>query len=567
MARPKKLLWLVYSFLGGTLLAASFPGIDLPFLAWLAPGLILWLSHPADRKRVFASGFLAGLGFWLVGVYWLLLIPFRWYGLAAYLGQAAIGAAYVGGWTWLCWQLSPIKTMKGESGSAPESLPSQWRALTDGQRLLWPLLCAAAWVTAEMTLVRALTGFPGFLGASQFRWLGLLQICSFTGVYGVSFLVVWLSVSLFCAVLACSGAPRRLSGVLLSILPPLLCLAGVLALGRYDLSSIRESPRHLKIALVQPAIAQPAIWDSNEETNRFLKLLQLSRAALAEKPDLLVWPETALPRLISRSQFTQDAIVNLLQPYHAWMVFGASDYQTQPGLSGPDAVRWFNAAFLINPAGQMAGWYHKRHLVPFGEFMPGARWFPPLARLREAGAGLSSGTRPGLFHTTGPEANCSILICYEDLFPQEVRRSLQPQTDYLLNLTNDGWFGNSSAQWQHTVNALIRAVELHLPLVRCCNNGITCWIDACGRLHNLYFRGSTDVYQAGYKLIEVPLAGQESGLHPTFYRQCGDVFGWACVVLVITALAKALIPHRASSQVEVTTAPSSKTKPSRSSRK
>ena len=334
---------------------------------------------------------------------------------------------------------------------------------------------------------------------------------------------------------------RRL--LLLQVLPPLLVLAGVLAYGRHELSSVSESPRPYKIALVQPAIPQPAIWDPNEETNRFLKLLQISQAALAEKPDLLVWPETALPEMITRNQFTQDAIVNLLHPYNTWMVMGASDFESQPDATGRDATEWFNSAFLIDPAGEMVARYHKRHLVAFGEFMPGARWFPFLAKLRAAGAGLTSGDRPGLFHITEPAASFSVLICYEDLFPHEVRQCQDQQTDFLLNLTNDGWFGDSAAQWLHMVNALFRAVELHLPLVRCCNNGITCWIDVCGRLHNVYFPESKNVYQAGYKLIDVPLASSESGQHPTFYRQHGDFFGWGCVALVVVLGLKRLTFH------------------------
>ena len=91
-----------------------------------------------------------------------------------------------------------------------------------------------------------------------------------------------------------------------------------------------------------------------------------------------------------------------------------------------------------------------------------------------------------------------------------------PTNGLSSKLTNDGWFGDNAVQWLHTVNAQIRTVELHLPLVRCCNNGITCWIDSCGRLHNVYFPESKNVYQAGYKLIEVPLAGPESGRHPLF---------------------------------------------------
>jgi apolipoprotein N-acyltransferase len=544
MALQNKISRLVFPFLAGTLFAAAFPKFNLPVLAWVAPGLVLWLTYNDSGKRTFLSGLLAGFGCCLVMVYWLLLIPFRWYGLAAYLGQCSVGAAYIGVWCWLCWQLWPGRKTERSSSADSAELPRQWLAMSRWDRFKWPLLCAVAWVAIEMTLGRVLTGFPWFLGASQFRWLSLIQISSYTGVYGVSFLVTWLSVSLFCTVLSWPVVHCRLRLVLLQIVPPLLGLAGVLAFGWHELSSVSEPSRRLKLALVQPAIPQQAIWDRNEETNRFLKLLELSQAALAEKPDLLVWPETALPKMITRDQFTQDAIVNLLKPYNTWMVLGASDYESKPGASGPDATAWFNAAFLINPAGQMVARYHKRHLVPFGEFMPGALWFPPLARLRVAGAGLTAGNRPGLFHITKPMASFSVLICYEDLFPQEVRQCQDQQTDFLLNLTNDGWFGDSAVQWLHTVNALIRTVELHLPLVRCCNNGITCWIDSCGRLHNVYFPESKNVYQAGYKLIEVPLAGPESAGHPTFYRQHGDFFGWGCVGLVAIAGSKELYLRR-----------------------
>jgi len=476
--------------------------------------------------------------------YWLLLIPFHWHGLAAYLGQSGVGAAYMGAWCWWCWRLwTGRKTERGPNAVSGE-LPRQWLSMSGWERLAWPLLCAAAWVATEMTLGRVVTGFPGYLGASQFRWLALIQISSFTGVYGVSFLVVWVSVSLLCAALSWRFDRRRPRQWLVQLVPPLLGLGGVLAFGQQELSIVSEAPRRLKIALVQPAIPQPAIWDPNEKTNRFRKLLQLSQRALAEKPDLLVWPETALPEMITRDQFTQNVIVNLLRPYNTWMVMGTSDFESQPAAAGPSATKWFNSAFLLNPAGQMVARYHKRHLVPFGEFMPGARYFPLLARLRAAGAGLTAGDGPGFFHMTEPTASFSALICYEDLFPQEVRQCLDPETDYLLNLTNDGWFGDSAAQWLHTVNALFRAVELRLPLVRCCNNGLTCWVDAFGRLHDVYFPESKNEYQAGYKLIDAPLAGSESGRHPTFYRQHGDLFGWGCVILAVLAGAQGLLPRR-----------------------
>jgi len=534
-------------FLAGILIAVAFP--KFPSLVWLAPGFVLWLAHGNSGRRIFLCGYLSGLGCCLVMVYWLLLIPFRWYGLGAYLVQSAVGATCVGVWCWLSWRLWPARDR------AIGGLRQQWIALGSWDRLGWPFLCAGAWVAMELTLARFLPGFPVFLGASQFRRLALIQMSAFTGVYGVSFLIAWVSVSLFCITLSVSLDTQRSRWFPVQFLPPLLALAGVLIYGRHELSAVRETPNHYKIALVQPAIPQPAIWDPSEKTNRFLKLLNLSQAALAEKPNLLVWPETALPEMIARNQFTQDAIGNLLRPYKSWMVLGAADYVSQAGVTGREETRWYNSAFLINPAGDMAARYHKRHLVPFGEFMPGARQFPFLARLRAAGAGLTSGDRPGLFHMTEPPANCSALICYEDLFPDEVRECLTSETDFLLNLTNDAWFGDSTAQWLHLVNAMFRTVELRLPLVRCCNNGITCWIDAFGRLHNVSFADSTNVYQAGYKIIEVPLAASGPGYHSTFYCRFGDLFGWGCVTLVAFFALKPFGVRRHGESVTTATTP------------
>jgi apolipoprotein N-acyltransferase len=122
----------------------------------------------------------------------------------------------------------------------------------------------------------------------------------------------------------------------------------------------------------------------------------------------------------------------------------------------------------------------------------------------------------------------SVVICFEDIFPHLVREYVDPDTDFLLNLTNNGWFGESAAQWQHAAGAVFRAVENGLPLVRCANNGLTCWVDAAGRMHEVYFPGTRDIYGRGIKTVEVPLL---AGARPTatFYRRHGDVFGWACV--------------------------------------
>jgi apolipoprotein N-acyltransferase len=143
-----------------------------------------------------------------------------------------------------------------------------------------------------------------------------------------------------------------------------------------------------------------------------------------------------------------------------------------------------------------------------------------------------------------PRARISPLICYEDVFPRETRESLDADTDFLLNLTNNGWFGASAAQWQHAVCAVFRTIENGVPLVRCTNNGLTCWIDARGRIHDAYFPGSSDIYQAGYKIIEVPLRNHPGESRRTLYNRYGDAFAWSCLAVVIAALAWSFRPKR-----------------------
>src|SRR3989440_9993303 len=145
---------------------------------------------------------------------------------------------------------------------------------------------------------------------------------------------------------------------------------------------------------------------------------------------------------------------------------------------------------------------------------------------------------------TEPQAKIAMLICFEDVFPQLVRHDVDADTDFVLNLTNNGWFGQGAAQWQHAVSALFRAIENGLPLVRCTNNGLTCWIDRHGRMHEVYFPGSHDIYQAGFKIAKIPLRGKDQPRARTLYNCYGDWFGWSCVAATLTALALSFFSKR-----------------------
>jgi apolipoprotein N-acyltransferase len=525
---------LTLAFLAGLALALSFPKAGFFWLAWLVPGFLVMLSVGQSGGTAFRIGLVAGLGNWLCSLYWLLLIPLRLHAFAAWVVVSMGLALFYGAWCWVCWW----NQVAGEGGVAnSERRTPQGRGSKYAQRLFWAAFCAAAWVAMEFAVTHLLCGFPwNLLGSSQYRLLPLIQIASVTGIAGISFIMVWMSVAGWAVVCVARPTQRPKPFRLVPELAvPLIVLAAVLCFGYARLAVPDSSTGHLKVALVQPSIPQSIIWDVSERTNRVNKLKALSLAAFAQHPDLLVWPEAALPpNLVGRNRDTQDLITSLVRTGNVWMVFGGID--TAARRDGSGGEHEFNAAFFVDPAGELVSRYFKRHLVPFGEYMPGARWFPFLRHLRKSGAGVEAGQRPVTFELKQPRARIAPLICYEDVFPGETRESVDEDTDFLLNLTNNGWFGASAAQWQHAASALFRAVENGLPLVRCTNNGLTCWVDPRGRLHNVYFPGSSDIYQAGFKIVEIPLRNRSAQSQRTFYYRYGDVFGWSCVTVVVGVL-------------------------------
>jgi apolipoprotein N-acyltransferase len=527
----------------GLLLALAFPKFNLWWLAWLAPGWLLLVSLGQTGWTAFRTGYVAGLAQFLVGFYWLLLIPKPVIAIVAWLAVGFLMAIYIGAWTWVCCRFFPKNARAEKRPDQPTSPVDLLLSVNWQRRAWWAFICAVAWVAMEMGVARILNGFPYSLGISQFKLLPLIQIASVTGVHGVSFLVVWVSVSLVCVgVVAWRG---RVSFPLLAreLAAPCVVLAAVIFFGSARLN-FSETPRgYLKVALVQPGIPQSVIWDVNERTNRLHKLVELSEAALAQRPDLLIWPEAALPEnMVGRNRETQDLITALVRSNNVWMIFGGIDTAVRRDASGATETIKLNAAFLVDPAGDLVSRYFKRKLVMFGEYVPGARRFPFLQRLFKKMGGMEAGQKIIQFQMSRPEARITPLICFEDTFPRLAREAVDSDTDFLLNLTNNGWFGSSAAQWQHAVDALFRAVENGVPLVRCTNNGLTCWIDSRGRLHAAHFPGSTDIYQAGFKNIEVPLRGsQDTQRGRTIYHRCGDLFGWVCVALTLAALAQSFL--------------------------
>jgi apolipoprotein N-acyltransferase len=526
----------------GLLLTAAFPKIGIAGSAWIAPALMLVAAHGKRGGDAFRVGYVAGLAHFLSSLYWLLLIPvpgfpiLGWFLLGVYLGL------FPAVWAWLVSECG-VWSAKCES----------WRG-----RLLWSLGGAAVWVALEMIRVRFLGGFPwNPLGASQFQLIPLIQIASITGVYGVSFLVVWVSLSLFSATRMIFKRPASRFAWQAEIFLPLAAIAALFAFGLARMNGQNPPGATLRITLVQPSIPQTLIWNSSEDEKRFQQLLQLSQQALdstgltndeplapslsppggervvraerdrergLNKTDLLIWPEAAVPGF---DEASYAAITNLVRTHHLWLICNADDARWRPNAKSKDDFDVFNAAFLFNPEGRCAAVYHKQKLVIFGEYIPLVRWLPFIKWFTPITGSFASGTNVVPFEMN--RVKTSTLICFEDVFPELARKYAQDDTDFLVNLTNDGWFGEGAAQWQQAAAAVFRAVENGVPLVRSANNGLTCWVDANGRLREIFRDKTGSVYGAGSMTVELPLLQPGEKRAPTFYNQHGDWFGWLCV--------------------------------------
>lgn len=506
--------------IAGLCLALAFPNRGVTGLAWLAPALMLASALGARGWERFRVGYIAGLAHYLASLSWLLQIPVTGFPILGWVALSAFLALFPATWVWLMiefqgWRLS--------SAERQES----W-----AQRCTRALAGAATWVAMEMILARIFGGFPwNFIGASQYRLLPLIQIASITGVYGVSFLVVWFSLALFNAVAAIYRQPANRYAWVSEMILPATVLSVVFVSGLRALRepTPSEGTRPLRVTFIQPSIPQTLIWDTNENSNRFRQLLDLTALALTNETDLVLWPEAAVPNMVRHDEPTRLAVTGLARSNRVWMIVGSDDAAMCPGGTTEADVDYFNASFLINPDGEIAASYRKNHLVMFGEFIPLARWLPFVKWFTPITGGFTPGTKPISFELTGRQVKTTTLICFEDVFPHLVRRYVEDDTDFLVNLTNDGWFGESSAQEQHAAAAVFRAVENGLPLLRCCNNGLTCWVDERGRIRDDLRDAQDRIYGPGFRTIELPLASREERSLPAFYTRHGDWFGWGCV--------------------------------------
>ncbi len=527
------------AILGALLLALAFPKTSFAGFAWVAPALLAWAAQNKKPMDSFRVGCLGGFAFWMISLSWLLSIPYPFFPILGWLALSAFLSLYFGAWTWLV------------SGYR------RW-SFTWVHRLLWSLGGAASWVGLEMIRARLLGGFPwSFLGVSQYQYTPLIQMACITGVYGVSFLVVWFSLAMGCAAARIRILPNHRHVWQQEIVLPLLVVVFCFTGGFFRMSHTSSSDRQLRVTSIQPDIPQTVIWNPDSDHAQFDSFLALNEAALTNATDVLLWPESAVPEM---SPENCNRISLLARQHHVWLILNGEDVKETSS-----ETNYFNAAFLVNPEGRLAGAYHKQKLVIFGEYVPLSKWLPFLKWLTPISGAWTPGKGPQRFEITGLEkpsnpspdlahaqpsdqpgvvylgnpggqtgmapASChtSVLICFEDTFPGVARSAARQDIDFFVNLTNDGWFGQGSEQWQHLANAVFRAVENGIPMFRCANNGVTCLINAQGGVERLFRTPGGSEYGRGFIHADVPLPSGGTDESATWYNRHGDVFGWACV--------------------------------------
>ena len=499
-----------------------------PFNAWpvlfLTFPVAVWLIDGAGAGRMRGvpvaamTGFWFGLGYFVPGLYWIgdaflvdaktfaWLMPFAVLGLPAYLALfTAFGFALA--------------------------------------RLIWPrdasrVIALAVCLTAsEWLRGHVLTGFPwNAFGYALSEPLALAQTASLIGLWGMTF----LSVAIFAspAVLIDGRARGRAPWLVPAV--AVLVLVGMGALGAMRLSMHPTALLdQVKLRIMQPNLEQDAKFNYSAKQAVMQKYLALSDRASGPQStgvgdaNILIWPESAFPFFLTREADAMAEIADFL-PKSTVLITGSVRAPDLP--PGSRITRAYNSIYIIDHDGSVLSIYDKLHLVPFGEYLPFQEWLERLGL--EQLTKIQGGFIPGILHNSLqiPGAPRALpLICYEAIFPAEVA-TRDGRPGWIVNLTNDGWFGISTGPHQHLQQARLRAVEQGLPLVRAANTGISAVVDPLGRI----------VAQLGLGIEGVLDSRLPAAIAPTIYARAGDIPAAMIVVLGLLIVLKRRFTKRTS---------------------
>jgi apolipoprotein N-acyltransferase len=518
-------------FLSGLLLSLAFPKPGLYFLAWIAlVPLFLNISRQnIKNKDAFKEGFVFGLSYFFGTLYWI-YHSIHYYGgmglvwsILAVIALSTYLSLYTGTFTFL---ISLIH-----------------------KRTLYPLLITAPslWVSLEYIRTYLFTGFPwSSIGYSQYKMLHLIQIADITGIYGISFLVVAFNGAIVDMILL----KKRTEEIPLYPLGPRIAGAFLLILafiftfvyGHKRLNQNRPGT-DIRVSIVQGNIPQDKKWDPGFQREVMNIYENLTRETVKrDSPDIIIWPETAVPFIFKEPESSENLpsrlhndellsreLVEFVKEIKTYLLFGSirQEYEIIDPKKSRQEV-FTNSAFLLNRDGKVTYIYDKIHLVPFGEYVPLRKL---LFFIDKITIGIGD-YRPGNYNKRAvtPFGTFSTLICYEIIFPGLAKESLKEGGDFIVNITNDAWFGKTSGPYQHFTMAVFRAIENRKPVIRAANTGISGFIDSNGNILSA---------SPLFERLSVSMTVKTDNTR-TFYSRYGDLFVYFCLLITISVLSKSL---------------------------
>ncbi|MBI4432861.1 MAG: apolipoprotein N-acyltransferase [Candidatus Omnitrophica bacterium] len=502
-SRLKDLLFVLLS--AGLLVAPYHHGAFWPaaFIAFIP--YFLAISNKTRGEAALIS-FIAGVFFYVFLGYWLTAVSIP--GFILVVAYLALYFAVFG------YGVAPFVDARTEYAGALFS-----------RNLKAILFIASFWTILEWARSWFITGIPwALLAYTQWKNIAFIQIADIVGAYGVSFCVIAVNLFLFKLIRPSSHAifeeavqkkqyGLRMAGVLASL------LFVVLAYGFIHLKKPETSPTVLHVSVAQGNVPQEEKWDARIKGIIFEKYKRLTFMSAIERSDLIVWPETSFPGYLEDEPVMASQLRSVARQSKTWVLVGAPTIgDLEKGL------RFFNSAILFSPNGEEAARYSKLHLVPFGEYVPlepilgWVRSFAEIGRF-DPGQELTVFQIESRYQPNRIRPKFGVLICFEDIFPGLVRRFVLNGADFLVNMTNDAWFGRTSAPYQHAQASIFRAVENRVPVVRAANTGLSCFISSEGRIVASVNDKGQEIFVTGHQGYDITLRKGQS-----FYTRFGDLF-------------------------------------------
>jgi apolipoprotein N-acyltransferase len=519
---------IVLCVLSGVLLALPFCNGRLWVFSWIGFAPLFFALQNISRVKAFFISYITGIIFWSITIYWLIHVTL--------LGQVLL--------------ILYLALYFGIFGLA----------INHKLSAISYIFIPCIWVLLEYLRSHLLTGFGwALLGYSQYLNLPVIQIADLFGAYGVSFLVMMMNVAIY----SITGYRLQVTGRRSAILLSVVCLLLALCYGYYTmyLRPARYEPQPIKISVIQGNIPQELKWAEGSKPLILEKYIKLTGQASDENSDLIIWPEASNPGLFGESEdeWVSQAIFAACKDNGIPLLFGSAVIEKE---------KYFNSALLIDADGALIRRYDKLHLVPFGEYVPLKKIFPfletivpvgdftpgkeytlfklpvasdqlpaashlsqvtPTLRSGQAGhpdASVGAGRSPRRFGR-GRQVTFASLICFEDTIPELSRNFVTKGARFLVNITNDAWFGRTSSPYQHLAASVFRAVENRVPLARSANTGVSCFIDASGRITAKVSRNGNDIFVDGIKTGVITLDKRKS-----IYSFIGDIFVLGCFAIV-----------------------------------